>query len=72
MLNKIFAKLSGWKAVIGAVLVELPVGHDSPVAEALKDFVANPDLQTAYPLAVNLILIAGAAHRVIKNMNGKK
>lgn len=72
MFNKLFSKINGWKQVIGTVLLQLPVGQDSLVVEAFKDFIAKPDIDSAYPLAVNLILIAGAAHRVIKNMNGKK
>lgn len=73
MISKALAKLDGWKTVIGAVMLQLPIlANDPLLVTSLKEFAANPSVATGYFLAGNLVILGGALHRVIKNVNKVK
>lgn len=70
MLGKLLAKVDGWKTVIGAVMLQLPVlANDPLLLKSIKEFAAAPTIATGYFLAGNLVILGGALHRVIKNVN---
>lgn len=73
MLSKLLAKVDGWKTVIGALMLQVPVlANDPLLVKSVKEFALAPSVATGYFLAGNLIILGGALHRTIKNLNKAK
>lgn len=70
MFGKLLNKLSGWKTVIGYVLLLIPGLSDHPMLlGAIEKVLREPSAQNLIELAIQLLLAAGVSHRVVKNLS---
>lgn len=62
--------LSNWKTVIAYLLMNVPMLTDYPMLkDALDKVLAAPSKQNFINLAIQILLVTGILHRVLKNLN---
>ena len=61
--------LSGWKTIIGYMLMSIPGLTDYPMIKAaIESVIAAPTRQNAINAIIQIILVLGVADRVRKNL----
>jgi hypothetical protein len=70
LIAKLITKLSGWKTIIGYVLLNLPFVTGNPMLKgAMQEVLNNPSSEVAWAnLMAQAVLAVGIIHRVLKNL----
>lgn len=69
VIINLISKLSGWKTVIGYLLLQLPLLNDNPMLKGATDAVlSDPSAANLAALVAQLLLAFGVLHRIEKNL----
>lgn len=66
-MGKLWAKLQGWKTVIGYILANV-LGAYPTILQAAQEVLNEPSRQNLINLAVQILMVVGISSRILKNI----